>query len=278
MISRAEDKIIDKLGIIDPHGIMSLFSCSLGDAEDIIQGYFNRTKIVRANIILNGSSRIKTLGSVSEVEGGVSIWSSTIEDFGKLRHAESLQLDRLTLTTLGKLRTCDSLTITNCNDLVDLGNLEYVFKNCSIKHCDSIDGVGFLRNVGGNLKLYDNKNLSNFEVLDKVGGDLIIKNCPIESLEPLRHIEGNLDIRESMLSVFGSLSNIDGFIIAMATQVTDLDRNNDSVRDFSKLSSIFHVPNNLIYINVPKIDNLTDVDIMLIDDGDLIDEVDPDVF
>ena len=87
--------------------------------------------------------------------------------------------------------------------------------------------------IGGDLNL-KNTPIESLENLTSVGGDLNLKNTPIESLENLQSVGGYLDLRYTPIESLENLQSVGGNLILFNTPIKSLG-NLKSVGGFLEL-------------------------------------------
>jgi len=92
----------------------------------------------------------------------------------------------------------EDVNLTFRKDISDLGNLVGVVGDLKLAWL-SIESLGDLQFVNGDLVLWDCKNIKTLGKLKKVGGNLILSESSIESLGELEYIGGDLLIYETKI-------------------------------------------------------------------------------
>jgi len=267
MINRIEDKMLSRQTYIYPSGVMKLFNCDWSEAENIINGFLSRTKTLNAGIQLASSTTIKSLGAVEYIKGDLYAYNCHLEDLGRLKEmGGAIVIDGAKIESLGRLQKCTDIQIDN-SPLKDTGKLEVVNGNLTFGYTE-LKELGDIKGVLGNVMLRHNKKLSTMSKLQYVQKNLTITECPIDKLELIEEIGGNLDIRGCDILGLGSLKKLDGFLIAKKSQMHLDETNLDlTLIPLGKLNGTYHmIPKNLYYMNIPKMDNLYDFGLVIEDD------------
>jgi hypothetical protein len=131
---------------------------------------------------------ITNLSNLRETRGNFGIYDITLENFGGLsKH-------------VGNFSVAHNSNILNWDTLRDIkGNL-VIYETASIKSLGSLEKIGGKIDVRGYVE-----NLGNLKI---VGGDFILKNNSLKSLGALQKIKGRLRIRNSNLDDLGNLTEV----------------------------------------------------------------------
>ena len=96
-------------------------------------------------------------------------------------------------------------------DVETLGNLTSVGGNLDLYECKNLTSLGNLTSVGGNLWLGECKNLTSLGNLTSVGGYLDLYGCKdLTSLGNLTSVGGWLDLKGTNIESLGNLTSVGG--------------------------------------------------------------------
>lgn len=267
MLDRIENKLIDKLDSIDLMSIVDLFDCKYNDVDDIINNYFAKRTSFKGEVNLTGISNVKNLGKLKRIDGNLTAHYSGLEDLSNLKVVNGdVSIRYSPLESTGKLIYCNSLYV-NGSHFKEIKKLTEVNKDVTLLFT-SIETLNKLELIGGSLNLSNNKELASTGNVRGIYGTLTISSCPkLTTLGSIEHISGCLDVRNAALQSFGSLIRLDGFAIALKSKVKNLYESDLKILDLSPLTSIFTTMPKAMHLQVPRIDNLKDFGMIVIDDG-----------
>jgi hypothetical protein len=270
MLDKIENKFIDRLDNIDMMTISNKFDCKHNEVGGILTDYFARRKGFIGNIDLTGINRIKSLGTIRRIDGDLRVMYSDFNDLGDLRVVNGGVTFRNTdIVSTGKLIYCNGLNIYGMK-FKEIKKLTEVSGDLLI-YSTSIETLGGITAISGRLKFSQNSNLTSLGDIREVNGDVVIDKCDeLNSLGVLKRIGGCLDVRTAKLESFGNLTNLDGFVVALKSKVGNLYESDLDIVDFEPLKTIFHGFPNCMHLKVPKIDNLKDFDMLVINDDDTV--------
>ena len=186
--------------------------------------------LVKGSIEYKGT-KVKSLGSIREIEGSLILDSKTgITSLGALtKVGQSADLSGLPITSLDNLEEVGTgLNVGDCKLLADLGVLTKVGSRLNLTRCEALQTLGYnLMEVGTDLHL-DGSGVHSLGSLTKVGedlhggealadlgdltfvGDSAVLNCPkLTSLGKLKHAR-KLIIGEASVGSLGNLERCDG--------------------------------------------------------------------
>lgn len=269
MITRIENKFIDKSSVITIARIMSLFNCNLSEGCEILNNYLKQRTTINTHLNIISRNNLIDLGNVKRINGNLNIVNSDIQNLGQLSVViGDVAISNTLITNTGKLKYCESLYINSDNFTEIKSHLTEIIGNLTL-YQTSIKNLNNIRLVGGNVNLIDNNNLTSLGKLEKVFKDIKIVNCNnLVSLDNLSTVEGNLDIRKADLISFGDLIDLRGFMIVLKSKVL-VSQSNLEILDLGLLKNSFPNLPNCQLVKVPKIDNLRDINMIIINDDDV---------
>ena len=107
------------------------------------------------------------------------------------------------------------------SDIKTLGNLVGVKGYLTLRKNKTIESLGNLKSVGGDLYLSDTE-IESLGNLVSVGGSLYMKNSYVLTLNNLKSVGENLDCRNYVLKSLGKLESVGGFLYVEDTDIDSL--------------------------------------------------------
>jgi|694.fasta_scaffold00083_44 hypothetical protein len=127
----------------------------------------------------------------------------------------------LVLTNFGGLEIHNGdFIVGHDSTIIIWDTLKNVLGNLVIYETACVESLGNLKIVGGKLDIRG--VVHDLGELEYVGGDLIVKNKLLKSLGNVKHIKGRLRIRNSGISDIGSLEKVDGGVLIDKNTPTSL--------------------------------------------------------
>jgi hypothetical protein len=110
-----------------------------------------------------------------------------------------------------------SVIFRDADGIETLGNIEEIDGDLGFSD-SAIKDLGKLRRVSGNIWIAQTgkgmfTKLKSLQMLEHVGGNLNIKNSPIENLGDLKYVGGNLNLRETFVESLGKVELIGGNLL-----------------------------------------------------------------
>lgn len=250
---------------IEFYNMNDVFDCNETEAGELLTNYFKSRKHITGTVDIFSIPNIQSLYEVKRIDGDLIAVHNNMGDLGNLSVVHgSVEIGQQPLDSLGKLTYCAGLTVYD-TQLEKIPRLGEINGNTKIG-TSPLKDLGVLNLIGGNLKLLSLPNFEDMGRMSSVFGDVVINQCPnLKTLGSMISVGGSLDLRESDIFDFGKLNDIGGFVITKKSKMPDIPASLEVI-DLEGLKIIKHNFPKCELVKIPKMDNLKDFGLIVIDD------------